>query len=369
MKRQFCYSLIIVFLFFSCRDVDKGELLVIPVDTSSDVSLPLSTITDEITAVELDFTEESLINPDGISSVHLFENHIYLPLHLQNKILVFDMDGKFVRSIGSKGQGPGEFLILLKFAIDEKNKRLIVVDYSKIICYDLNGKLLFQTSAVSLEKGKLVYDINRVNDEIFVFVDQYKRTDAKGTFSQPQIYRMNDDFQIIDSLTVRKTYYERLDTYGYIRYLILNNSNTNSYIYFPDHSWQLNKVSNATLRDTLYRFENNQLIPDLKLKFKNVRSSDDDYPTEIVGIYRSDRYVFATYLNHGFFIFCYDTKTGNGYNMKNSGFTDDIHKIDKRIEIHPFANDTELFYYWHTHMDKDDLNEPNPTLYIGRLKR
>ena len=62
-------------------------------------------------------------------------------------------------------------------------------------------------------------------------------------------------------------------------------------------------------------------------------------------------------------------KTGKGYNMKN-GFTDDFHQIEKRINIRPFASNTELFYYWHTHMNEGDLNnEPNPTLYIGRLKK
>jgi len=28
-----------------------------------------------------------------------------------------------------------------------------------------------------------------------------------------------------------------------------------------------------------------------------------------------------------------------------------------------------FFYYWHTHMDADSLEEPNPTLYIGKLKK
>ena len=52
------------------------------------------------------------------------------------------------------------------------------------------------------------------------------------------------------------------------------------------------------------------------------------------------------------------------------GFTDDIHQIEKRINIRPLASDTELFYFLHTHFKKGDLeDEPNPTLYIGRLKK
>jgi hypothetical protein len=88
-------------------------------------------------------------------------------------------------------------------------------------------------------------------------------------------------------------------------------------------------------------------------------------------MYRSSRYVFAVYGNNAeniFYRFCYDTRTGKGYNMED-GFTDDIHQIEKRVSIHPFNLNTEMFYFWYTHMKPDDLEEPNPTLYIGKLKK
>ena len=364
MKNQFYFIIIMSVLHFSCRDANRGELPVIPVNNDSDVPLHLSAITDEITAIELETTDESFFNPDQIRSVHLFEDHLIL--HVQNKIFVFTMDGKFVRTIGSTGQGPGEFIILLKLAVDEKNKRLVVVDHSKIICYDLNGKFLLQSSAV-FEKRKQVYDIQRINDEMFVLVDQIGAKDTKGKFSRSQLYKLNDDYLITDSLTIRKTYYEKLEVYGYSWTDLMLNTNAKSYVYFPNQPFVFpNVVEKAVLYDTLYRFENNNLIPELKLNFKNSRS---DQPIEISGIYRSSRYVFAVYLNRAFFRFCYDTKTGEGYNMKN-GFIDDVHQIEKRINIRPFASNTEFFYYWHTHLKEDNLsNEPNPTLYIGRLKK
>jgi len=364
--KRFFIIFIISALLFSCREANHVEFPVIPVDINSDVSLPLSAITDEITAIELEDTDESLINPDRIRSFHLFENHIIL--HEQDEILVFSMDGKFIRSIGSKGQGPGEFFILLKLAIDEKNKRLIAVDRFKIICYDLNGKFLFQSSAI-FDKGKRIYDLSIINGELFALVDQLGTKETKVSYFQPQLYKMSDDLQIIDSLTIRKTYYEKLDAFGFMLSDLILHSDSKAYIYCPEHSWQLNIVVNKILPDTLYRLEKNSLIPDLKLNFKNRTYLGDDLPIEIGGIYRSSRYIFAAYLNRGFFRFCYDTKTGKGYNMKN-GFTDDFHQIEKRINIRPFASNTELFYYWHTHMNEADINtEPNPTLYIGRLKK
>ena len=37
--------------------------------------------------------------------------------------------------------------------------------------------------------------------------------------------------------------------------------------------------------------------------------------------------------------------------------------------LRPMSNNTKLFYYLHTHIKPDALEEPNPTLYIGKLKK
>ena len=51
------------------------------------------------------------------------------------------------------------------------------------------------------------------------------------------------------------------------------------------------------------------------------------------------------------------------------GYTDDIHGIEKRVRIRPLVTDSEIFYYWHTSMKPEDREEPNPTLYIIKLKK
>ena len=134
------------------------------------------------------------------------------------------------------------------------------------------------------------------------------------------------------------------------------------------------------LRDTLYRLEDNHLIPELKLKFRN--DGIDGYGDKIINLfnlYRSSRYIFANYVynpnnrerNTEFpktSYFCHDTKTGKGYNMLG-GYTDDIHGIEEHVEIRPLTSDSEYFYYWYTHMNPNNSEEPNPTLYIGKLKK
>ena len=52
------------------------------------------------------------------------------------------------------------------------------------------------------------------------------------------------------------------------------------------------------------------------------------------------------------------------------GYTDDVNKIEKRItRIHPLNTNPEMLYYWYTHMKPEDLEEPNSTLYVIKLKK
>ena len=146
---------------------------------------------------------------------------------------------------------------------------------------------------------------------------------------------------------------------------------SSTYVYYSDLYYDQQIPKEIVVRDTLYRFDENRLIPDIKLKFKNDGISGDKKYIGLFNIFRSSRYVFAVYYNmqnsNNNFL-CYDTKTGKGYNMQD-GFIDDIHKIERPVKIRPFNYDTEMFYYLHTNIKPDDFEEPNPTLYIGKLKK
>jgi hypothetical protein len=185
---------------------------------------------------------------------------------------------------------------------------------------------------------------------------------------------LNDDFQVVDSCTIRDLSLDGFSgtTLRWSNDFILKGSES-VYVYYGDFFYEfgVDNLVEKILRDTLYRFENNQLIPELRLKFKNNGKFINLY-----NIYRSSRYIFTVYRNdnHKGFIcfFCYDTKTGKGYNTKaqdGNGYTDDINQIEKPVRIRPFNLNTEMFYYLHTNMNPDNFEEPNPTLYIGKLKK
>ena len=217
-------------------------------------------------------------------------------------------------------------------------------------------------------------DINYNNSELLLLVEQIGTLESKW-FIHSALYRLNDEFQVKDSCIIRKINMEKSNVF-------VNKLSQNDFIFHGGKSVYLYKgetfprdnsytPSEIVLRDTLYRFKDNLLVPELKLKFRNNGiDRGGNLFIDLHIIYRSSRYIFARYenkLNSTIYDFCYDTKTGKSYNMQD-GYTDDIHHIEKRVKIHPLSTNSEYFYYWYTHMNPNDREEPNPTLYICKLK-
>ena len=369
MKRYY-FFLLFGCLFFSCSNHTKnGALTEIPVDIDQNSSLPLSEITEEIKAIALEMTDESLIDPDRIKRVFLCNDDVIVSE--RDRIFRFKADGKFERLIGSKGQGPGEYILIRNLAMDEKNRRLFVNGNTKIICYDLDGNLLNEFLNIQQYNG-LIIDMNYINDELLILVEYIGRKDNKGLFNHSVLYRLNDDFKITDSCAIRDTYFERPGFYTQKFENFILQENSRVYLYYPDLYLNEQKPAEIVLRDTLYYVENNYLVPELKLKFRDngIDGSGNKF-IQLMNVYRSSRYLFAVYgntLNNNYYQFCYDMKIGKGYNMQD-GFTDDIHQIEERITVFPLSTDSEQFYYWHTHIKPNEFEEPNPTLYIGKLKK
>jgi len=146
------YSIIITgLLFLSCSQSKYSELPEFQVDINQDISLPLSEIAEEITVIEPELSNESLIGlgEAGIAIKRMLssENHIIIAmggLDMPNTVFVFNKDGKFVRSIGSRGQGPGEYNLIQNIAFDDRNSRLFILSWgpNKIICYHLDGTFI-----------------------------------------------------------------------------------------------------------------------------------------------------------------------------------------------------------------------------------
>jgi hypothetical protein len=88
--------------------------------------IPLSEIAGEVTYIPLETTDSSLVG--RISSIFYENNQIYI-VHSSGTISIFDENGKFIRKINRKGNGPQEYVNtppLGMLEIDKNNGNLIV---------------------------------------------------------------------------------------------------------------------------------------------------------------------------------------------------------------------------------------------------
>ena len=351
------FILSIIYVLVSCNN-ENNSLLIIQVDTNQDYSLPLSEIADEVSAIELELTDESLIK----SIERVIYNDDYVLISETNKIMLFDSTGKFIRQIGSIGNGPGEFNLIRDISIDIEKKHILIVSFNKLICYDFEGNLIKEEKLIPYK------DIDYLNciDGNILFIQRNLGVPDGNVFSNKStLYWANDDWQLTDSVGIWKVQTSQNISFFYTMKDFISHDGRNTYLYYHE------LVSESVL-DTLYRINGNQLEPHLKLELnKRLNISNDGYKTiMIINIFRNSRFVFSNYSieNKQFYCFCYDTKTETGYNMKD-GYTDDIYNISDRVNIRLHNSDAGKFYYLYTHRDDINLEEPNPTLYIGTFKK
>ena len=358
VKSLITYS--IIFSLLSCNSKEKTDFITISVDYDKDNNLSLSEISEKIDAIELEVTDESLIQK--ISHV-LYSPEIII-IQESKSIMLFDKNGKFIRRIGSVGQGPGEFISIGSITADFESEKIFVYsDNGKFICYDFSGNVIKETPLGYYNRMYNPY-MNFIDNKL-LFLSESFITIEENLKNRRTLFFITEDLLKTDSILIRNIDMSQLET-GYApQYDYITRDSNSTYIYYNV------VVPNNIISDTLYHLSNNHLIPHLNIHFsKRGLNTDGRKEIYIDNIYRSSRYIFTLYSHSSrkqFYFFCHDVQTGESYNMKD-GLSDDIHTNEKVI-IRPLNNDANKFYYQHTNIKGDFLEEPNPTLYIGTLKK
>lgn len=124
----------------------------------------LSEIASDIQFVKLETTNECLIG--SIGSVAYWGPNLLITSDGRKKLFVFSGEGKFLRSVGVVGKGPGEFLEIYGMSIDPATGHLYILDNGqvKLLEYDQEGKFLkemklkfYATNFKIIENGFVFY--------------------------------------------------------------------------------------------------------------------------------------------------------------------------------------------------------------------
>ncbi|MDR0574817.1 MAG: 6-bladed beta-propeller [Tannerella sp.] len=98
----------------------------------------ISEIADSIEYIELK-------TPDDIVITRIWDIiqvDEYLIIKARVDVYLFHRNGQFIRQIGARGQGPGEYIVPCDMDFDKKNKEIIIADTRQFLFYDLKGNFL-----------------------------------------------------------------------------------------------------------------------------------------------------------------------------------------------------------------------------------
>ncbi|WP_195373376.1 MULTISPECIES: 6-bladed beta-propeller [Parabacteroides] len=106
------------------------------IDTEKEVLL--SEIAKEVKIVPLETKPECLVAKVSKGMIQMVDHNLFIPC--SEGLLQFTDDGKFVRSVAKRGQGPGEYAIIRFIAVNDKLKQVYLMDNGKVLIYSVDGK-------------------------------------------------------------------------------------------------------------------------------------------------------------------------------------------------------------------------------------
>ena len=193
-KRIFAYSKnLLAFIclgisLLSCSENSKKVDTIVLHQTT--VQLAQSEVYSPLEWIQLDDSLECTVG--GCRRIIEDKDKLYLLENkYQNCVLVFNNKGKFIRKIGSRGQGPGEYSNPVDFALDKQSGKItILCDPSTVYQYDSIGN--FVTSKKLDET--LLHRIVHTSSGYVASTDHFTYTEGDNAFL---LYWFDDNFNII----------------------------------------------------------------------------------------------------------------------------------------------------------------------------
>lgn len=156
-------------------------------------SISLSKQIEKIDCLVLENAKSSEIF--SLDKIKFENNLIYIADYHGSKIVAYDMSGKYMFNIDKKGSGPGEYLEIKSFTVDEHFIYVLDNYNHKIFIYDCF------TGAIKGERplSIVAWDIETLSDGNFIFAFA-PMTQINMKQSSHLLFVMDKDFNIIQRL-------------------------------------------------------------------------------------------------------------------------------------------------------------------------
>lgn len=141
-----------VLFVFSCQTQQQSEPtpLFTTIHWDNDSVNQLANIITQPEIIPLENSRDAAFS--GINQIYYYKGHYYIfDKYGANSLLVFDSIGNFIRRIGRKGHGPGEFIQLNAFTIQRDTIFALDANGQKILAYSTDGVYLNDKKTAGLD--------------------------------------------------------------------------------------------------------------------------------------------------------------------------------------------------------------------------
>ncbi|MDR2424664.1 MAG: 6-bladed beta-propeller [Prevotellaceae bacterium] len=174
-----CAYLFILLLTVSCTETkprlqDADAQYKINLDSIEKKDAPFlgSAMFKNVRTIILDDDEYAVIG--NIDELQVFENYLFImDKYKAKKMFIYNKEGKFVRQIGSQGQGPGEYNYLQDFCLDTKKREIYLLDASgKVLKYNFDDGKFIKSLNFDVQKANCCY-ISLINNKLYTAIVPY----------------------------------------------------------------------------------------------------------------------------------------------------------------------------------------------------
>jgi len=159
------------------------------------VTISIQTVLDEGDAYIIDRPQDASVNDQGLIAIAEIR---------QAKVLIFDKNGRFIREIGRRGNGPGEMQMV--YHIELIRDRLLVFDFQlqRVSSFDVNtGKVLATTTYKDIFGGWVPSNTTsfRLGNVDWVGVVVADLSVAPGKNTQMRFIVLSSELKVSESLS------------------------------------------------------------------------------------------------------------------------------------------------------------------------
>lgn len=154
MNRSFINLIILSFLILisSCaknnqksQSIEDESLYTISAENNSSKTTKYDSFINNLKFLKLETNTDCLIGEE-IKNVKIEKDRIFI-LDNNTNLFVFDLNGNFLHKIGRRGDGPGEVQSISNFCLNKELEEIILFDIAKntLLLFDYDGKFIRST--------------------------------------------------------------------------------------------------------------------------------------------------------------------------------------------------------------------------------